>query len=346
MNNDHDVVRLVTDSFDKSMKKRMRKRLLNHSGLLTLFLISALSVLVLNACATGTEEDTGLPTIAATAAAADETTGIGATVAFETVLAFVNQRYGETAPSADLLWTTENITPVGLVGLTTFQYTAETCVATVSYPIVAPDATIFHVDIVDEATGFVWAGEVDAAGQVTELSAFTGAPEQGEESTTQAEVEYQPLSDSAGFAKLVSGMEQILGVEVVLAEEPFQDLIGKSGTSRQATAKGTGLDFDDIESVAQELSELLRTYGWREDLMYQADGPTGTTSGFHRYNEFCLVNVGWVPSEDADCPPDQPLAMCELEPELQLYTISVACAEDTTSTTVIELCWPKSLSKT
>jgi hypothetical protein len=168
MNNDHDVFRLVTDSFDKSMKKRMRKGLLNHSGLLTLFLISALSVLVLNACAAGTEEDTGLPTIAATAAAADETTGIGATVAFEAVLAFVNERYGETAPSADLLWTTENITPEGLVGSTTFQYTAETCEAYVSYTIAPLDSIIYNVSITDNATGFNWLGSVDAAGKVNE----------------------------------------------------------------------------------------------------------------------------------------------------------------------------------
>ena len=42
----------------------------------------------------------------------------------------------------------------------------------------------------------------------------------------------------------------------------------------------------------------------------------------------CLLLVGWEPSEDADCPGDQPIGLCELLPEQKRYTIVLNCAQD------------------
>jgi hypothetical protein len=89
----------------------------------------------------------------------------------DAALAYVAANYGDRAPAPDLAWTEETITPEGLVGGSTFQYTAAGWVVTVSFPVVAPQATIYAVVMEDQTTGFHWEGEVDAVGQVTELVA-------------------------------------------------------------------------------------------------------------------------------------------------------------------------------
>ena len=164
---------------------------------------------------------------------------------------------------------------------------------------------------------------MDAAGQVTE----TAAPK----ARAEAEGDFQPLSPAA-CSDLANTMAKTLGVEVATAEAPFLDYIGgKTGTVCQATATGTGLDFENFGKVAQNLKGMLEAQGWQEEISYAADGPTGTASGFRKENGLCLLNVGWEPSEDADCPTDQPISACELAPEQQLYTIVLNCAQDTSS---------------
>jgi len=149
--------------------------------------------------------------------------------------------------------------------------------------------------------------------------------------------EYQP-PDSAVCSDLSKTMVQTLGAAVTTEEAPFQDYInGKAGTGCQMRATGTGLDFENFWSVAETLRETLGAQGWEADFMYAADGPTGTDNGFRRGNTLCLFSVGWEPSEDANCPQDQPISACELAPEQKLYTITLNCAQDTTVATVPQL---------
>jgi tetratricopeptide (TPR) repeat protein len=155
---------------------------------------------------------------------------------------------------------------------------------------------------------------------VPEAPTATAAPE--------AEGALQPLSPSM-CDDLSNAMAQALGVDVATAEAPFQDYVsGKAGTGCQATATGTGLDFENFMVVADTLREMLGYQGWQEDFMYAADGPTGTGTGFRRAGALCLLTVGWEPSEDANCPQDQPISACQLAPEQQLYTIELNCAQD------------------
>jgi len=65
-------------------------------------------------------------------------------------------------------WEEEDITPEGLVGSATFRFTVESWVVEVSYPIVAPEATIYQVTVTNDHLGFEWQGTVDAQGVVTE----------------------------------------------------------------------------------------------------------------------------------------------------------------------------------
>jgi hypothetical protein len=94
-------------------------------------------------------------------------------IALDAAIAYVAERYGEQTPPLGLAWTTELATPEGVVGSMAYQYTAGDWVATVSCPVVAPDAAVYQVVMVNQVTGFQWQGEVDTAGQVTETLAPT-----------------------------------------------------------------------------------------------------------------------------------------------------------------------------
>ena len=99
-----------------------------------------------------------------------------AAMARDAVLAYIAAHDGPSAPAAGIAWNEENTTPGGLVGSTTFRYTAERWTVTVSYPIVAPEYTLYHVQVVDSASGFAWEGEMDASGTVTETPAPSPEP--------------------------------------------------------------------------------------------------------------------------------------------------------------------------
>jgi putative hemolysin len=75
---------------------------------------------------------------------------------------------GEPMPALD--WSEEDLTPQDRVGSSTMRYTADEWIVTVTYPIVAPDATIYQVSIVNTTSGLTWSGEVDAQGNVSEVA--------------------------------------------------------------------------------------------------------------------------------------------------------------------------------
>ncbi len=138
---------------------------------------------------------------------------------------------------------------------------------------------------------------------------------------------YKPL-DPAACSDLADGVSETVGVKAETEQTAFDDYVSnETGTGCQATAAGTGADFESVPAVASALSEMLEARGWEEDMQYNADGPTGTATAFHLENALCLLHVGWEPSEDADCPSDQPISACELAPEQQLYTATLNCAQ-------------------
>jgi putative hemolysin len=83
-------------------------------------------------------------------------------------LAYIAANYGGQVTVPDAGWTEENITNEGLVGASTFQYTAGSWVVKIGYAVLPPEQTTYQVSVINEATGFWWEGVVDAAGQVTE----------------------------------------------------------------------------------------------------------------------------------------------------------------------------------
>jgi len=140
--------------------------------------------------------------------------------------------------------------------------------------------------------------------------------------------ELQPL-DPEECAALQALVNDELDAEATLGEVSFVDpASGESGSGCEVKVEGTGVNFGDVWTVAEDLKSMLVAEGWEEDVLCQADGPTGTASGLRRDGKLCMVSVMWTPAEEAGCPTDQPISACDVPPEQQLFTISLACAQD------------------
>lgn len=85
----------------------------------------------------------------------------------DAVLAYLVESYDDLAPGLDLAWTEQGTTAEGLVGSSTFEYMAGEWLVAVSFPIVAPDQTTYHVLVANQALPFQWQGDVDAGLNVT-----------------------------------------------------------------------------------------------------------------------------------------------------------------------------------
>jgi hypothetical protein len=164
----------------------------------------------------------------------------------------------------------------------------------------------------------------------TQEPADTPAPAEptGEAKATEEKESFQPL-DAATCTALADSMAESLGVKLETSDAPFEDYIsGQSGTGCQAAASGSGADFGELPDVASKLQKVVEDQGWKQDIKYQADGPSGTSMGFTKGKGLCILSINWKPSDDADCPDDQPLASCDLKPEQKLFTITLNCAQE------------------
>ena len=127
-------------------------------------------------------------------------------------------------------------------------------------------------------------------------------------------------------ADLIAGA---LGVEMTVEEAAaFTDpRSGDSGTACQISAEGTGMAVADFWAAAGRLHELF-SFDWQDDPAYAADGPTGSAGAYRKWNAICLWEAGWQPTPGAECPPDQPIATCDLPPEQVQYHFMIRCALD------------------
>jgi hypothetical protein len=93
---------------------------------------------------------------------------VGRVVARDAALNFIYDTRQYPPLDASVEWTEERLTAEGIVGAETFKYTAENWVVEISYPVAAPEATIYQVTVTNEGLELEWHGEVDAQGVVTE----------------------------------------------------------------------------------------------------------------------------------------------------------------------------------
>jgi hypothetical protein len=132
---------------------------------------------------------------------------------------------------------------------------------------------------------------------------------------------------SAPCADLLAALVAELKVEFALSEAPFVDFSdGSTRPGCQLKAGGTGEQFSSFGQVQQQIDGIVRGRGWVADPQLVADGPIGSVVGYRQGGATLLSSVEWIPSADANCPPDQIITDCELTPAQQLYTLSVSAA--------------------
>ncbi len=137
---------------------------------------------------------------------------------------------------------------------------------------------------------------------------------------------FQPL-DAVACGSLSDALASALGVPTAIVFAPFEDRVsGQMGDGCQIAASGNGLNFENIIVVENGMVGVLQAQGWTEDSRYMGGGPGAFLTGYRKASALCLAMAYWEPSEDADCPQDQPIGTCELPPEQQAYTITLDCA--------------------
>jgi hypothetical protein len=166
-------------------------------------------------------------------------------------------------------------------------------------------------------------------GATTTSSTPDGATEMPEEATEEQpttapdRAAVAPL-DAAECEAIQMAVAEQLGVDFTVEEADFaNEISGLHGTACTVTATGTGEDFGNFVDVAQSIRDILTAEGWTENSSYLADGPTGTATGYELDNKLALVSVDWQPAEGVECPDDQPISACEVEPSEQDFTVVI-----------------------
>jgi hypothetical protein len=142
-----------------------------------------------------------------------------------------------------------------------------------------------------------------------------------EETPTTAEVTPDATPDAMPIESVDAA--QCAALQAALAEQLGHELTQQAGTACTLVATGTGEDFGSFVDVAQTIREVFEAEGWTEDKTAAADGPTGTATNYFKDTTVATVNVGWEPSDAANCPADQPISACDIEPSQQNFTISI-----------------------
>ena len=138
---------------------------------------------------------------------------------------------------------------------------------------------------------------------------------------------FEPLP-ADGCNQMAALLSTAFGVEFATDEVDFQDfLTGETGKGCAAQASGDGSLFDSPAAVSQAVGQQLEADGWATDVQYAADGPTGTVIGFRKESSLCILDASWAPTEDADCPADEPISECELTPEQMQFDVVLTCAQ-------------------
>ena len=152
---------IIRFTLQKKGKQAMKERLYVWGVLLVL------GLLILSGCTVSQAQDVAdMPPVAET----PEPTPVNVpnpAFARDTALTYVRENYQPDLK--EMTWTESNLTQEGLVGGSTFRYSAMDWIVEVSFPVVNPADTIYKVTVANEGTDFSWQGEVDATGQVSEL---------------------------------------------------------------------------------------------------------------------------------------------------------------------------------
>ncbi|MFZ5669573.1 MAG: hypothetical protein ACOY4K_08765 [Pseudomonadota bacterium] len=128
---------------------------------------------------------------------------------------------------------------------------------------------------------------------------------------------------SAGCAALEAQAEAALGAEAVAvaASVGYPGLADAPGCL--ITFSGDGTVFGTrFQAVADRLGAALTAAGWTQDHNADADGPTGTATGYRKGGEAVAVSVAYDTPEGV-CRQDAPAASCHPTAAQMAYTITL-----------------------
>jgi hypothetical protein len=134
----------------------------------------------------------------------------------DAALAYLIEHYGEQAPWPNFIWLEEETTPEGMVGHVAYQYAAADWVVKVSYPVVAPEWTVYHVWVSNTSSGFEWEGRVDGSGRVPE------APESALLARDRALLYASEQYGLSGLGAGLAWQEERLTPENIVGGETYQ----------------------------------------------------------------------------------------------------------------------------
>jgi len=117
----------------------------------------------------GTVDQSSTVTELSTSLTANQTDILGPEQARDIAVEYVTANYSELADEEHGVWEMENLTPEGLMGFSRLQYTSESWIVEVSFPVVWKPT--YSVELtVDAEPVFEWMGSVDQDGSVTPVT--------------------------------------------------------------------------------------------------------------------------------------------------------------------------------
>ncbi|MDO8378886.1 hypothetical protein [Phenylobacterium sp.] len=129
--------------------------------------------------------------------------------------------------------------------------------------------------------------------------------------------------EPAACAALKSGAEAALSATSTLSTGPvsYPGLADAPGCT--ITFSGTGQVFGpSFQAVGAKLDAMLKGQGWTQDHNADADGPTGTATGYRKATTAVAVSVGYDTPKGV-CREDAPMASCHPTPAQMSYTITL-----------------------
>lgn len=90
----------------------------------------------------------------------------GVEMAHDATIAYLTDEYDVQLPARSADWSTEYSLVDDLLGEGAYRLTADSCILTISNPLMAPDSIIYYVVLDDAEAGIHWEGSVDCQGHV------------------------------------------------------------------------------------------------------------------------------------------------------------------------------------
>lgn len=313
--------------------------MINRLSLLFILTFIILAVLILSGCNLPAPSTT--PTETPTNAAVTIPDPIAAR---DAALDYLRALYGDAAPADDLVWAEENTTPGGLVGSTTLLYTSGDWTVNVAYPIVALESVVYEIEVINESTGFQWAGTVDAFGQVTETSVSTIDPTLSATPTpTGASLQpTEPVATAAGLStydnaeyefrlQYPGSWEIIEGEHSVTFRVSTQELVFEFRRLYESQSIGpTGTGAGDLEEkgtitiMGQTYPRTVLVFEEVEKSVYY----NGTASILIKDTEFAITLLENSSDAGASLPPDVQTEADQIVSSLDVYAQATATCTD------------------